>query len=96
MVVILDKVSDPQNVGTIIRSSLFFNCNAIINTLNGGSSETGSLVAASGAFEQVPYMQATNMAQTIMKLKKFGYIIMGLMKTQQRKYLHLPKAKVIS
>ena len=74
MIVILDKVSDPQNVGTIIRSSLFFNCNAIINTLNGGSSENGSLVkAASGAFEQVPYIQVTNIAQTIVKLKKFGY-----------------------
>ena len=34
LIIILDKVSDPQNVGTIIRSSLFFNCNAIINTLN--------------------------------------------------------------
>ena len=53
LVVILDKVSDPQNVGAIIRSSLFFNCNAIVNSLNGGSSENGSLLkAASGAFEQ--------------------------------------------
>ena len=31
LIIILDKVSDPQNVGTIIRSSLFFNCNAVIN-----------------------------------------------------------------
>ena len=38
LVVILDKVSDPQNVGAIVRSSLFFNCNAIINSLNGVSS----------------------------------------------------------
>ncbi len=79
LIVILDKVSDPQNVGTIIRSSLFFNCNAIINTVNGGSSENGSLVkAASGAFEQVHYIQVTNIAQTIIKLQKLGYIIIGL------------------
>ena len=79
LIVILDKVSDPQNVGTIIRSSLFFNCNAIINTLNGGSSENGSLVkAASGAFERVQYIQVTNIAQTIVKLRKLGYIIIGL------------------
>jgi len=82
LIIILDKVSDPQNVGTIIRSSLFFNCNAIINTLNGGSSENGSLVkAASGAFERVHYIQATNIAQTIVKLKKLGYIIIGLDET---------------
>ena len=79
LIVILDKVSDPQNVGAIIRSSLFFNCNAIVNTLNGGSSENGSLVkAASGAFERVHYIQVTNIAQTIVKLRQLGYIIVGL------------------
>ena len=86
LIIILDKVSDPQNVGTIIRSSLFFNCNAIINTVNGGSSENGSLVkAASGAFERVHYIQATNIAQTIVKLKKLGYIIIGLDETATEK-----------
>ncbi len=79
LVVILDKVSDPQNVGAIARSSLFFNCNAIINSLNGGSSENGSLVkAASGAFEKMPYIQVTNISQTIVTLKKFGYVVIGL------------------
>ena len=79
LVVILDKVSDPQNVGAIIRSSLFFNCEAIINSLNGGSSENGSLLkAASGAFEQARYIQVKNIVQTIIKLKKIGYFILGL------------------
>ncbi len=79
LVVILDKVSDPQNVGAIIRSSLFFNCFAIINTINGGSSENGSLVkAASGAFEKVHYIQAVNIVQTIINLKESGYTIVGL------------------
>ena len=79
LVVILDKVSDPQNVGTIIRSSLFFNCNAIVNSLNGGSSENGSLLkAASGAFEQAVYVQVKNIIQTIIKLKKIGYFVIGL------------------
>ena len=86
LIIILDKVSDPQNVGTIIRSSLFFNCNAIINTLNGGSSENGSLVkAASGAFERAHYIQVTNIAQTIVNLKKLGYIIIGLDETATEK-----------
>ena len=79
IVVVLDKVSDPQNVGAIIRSSLFFNCTAIINALNGGSSENGSLLkAASGAFEQARYIQVKNIVQTINKLKKMGYLIIGL------------------
>ena len=79
LIVILDKVSDPQNVGTIIRSSLFFNCNAIINTYNGGSSENGSLVkAASGAFEQINYIQVANISQTIIRLKKSGFTVIAL------------------
>jgi len=79
LVCILDKVSDPQNVGAIIRSCLFFNCDAIVNSRNGGSSENGSLVkAASGAFEQVRYIQVTNIVQTIIKLKKIGYFVIGL------------------
>ena len=86
LIVILDKVSDPQNVGAITRSSLFFNCKAIINSLNGGSSENGSLVkAASGAFEKVPYMRVANISQTIVRLKKLGYLVIGLDENSKNK-----------
>ena len=92
IVVILDKVSDPQNVGAIIRSSLFFDCTAIINAINGGSSENGSLVkAASGAFEQVCYIQVTNIVQTIMKFKKIGYFIVGLDENSEDKISSIKK-----
>ena len=92
LIIILDKVSDPQNVGAIIRSSLFFNCTAIINTLNGGSSENGSLVkAASGAFEQMHYLQVVNIAQTIIKLKKSGFFIVGLDENSIEKISSLKK-----
>ena len=94
VVVVLDKVSDPQNVGAIIRSCLFFNCNAIINTINGGSSENGSLVkAASGAFEQVSYIQVTNLVQTIKKLKEIGYRVMGLDEMSKDKISSITKGK---
>ena len=94
VVVVLDKVSDPQNVGAIIRSCLFFNCNAIINTINGGSSENGSLVkAASGAFEQVSYIQVTNLVQTIKKLKEIGYRVMGLDEKSIDKISSITKGK---
>ena len=94
LVVVLDKVSDPQNVGAIIRSSLFFNCNAIINSINGGSSENGSLVkAASGAFEQVSYIEVTNIVQTIIKLKELGYFVIGLDEKSRDKISSVTKGK---
>ena len=95
IVVILDKVSDPQNVGAIIRSSLFFNCNAIINSINGGSSENGSLIkAASGAFEKICYIQVTNIVQTIVKLKEIGYFVIGLDEKSADKISSIKKGKV--
>ena len=94
LIVVLDKVSDPQNVGAIIRSSLFFNCSAIINSINGGSSENGSLVkAASGAFEQVRYIQVTNIVQTIKKLKELGYLVIGLDEKSIDKISSITKGK---
>ena len=92
LVVILDKVSDPQNVGAIIRSSLFFNCDAIINSINGGSSENGGLVkAASGAFEKMRYIQVTNIVQTIKKLKRIGYFVIGLDENSEDKISSIAK-----
>ena len=95
LVVILDKVSDPQNVGAIIRSSLFFNCNAIINSIKGGSSENGSLIkAASGAFEKICYIQVTNIVQTIVQLKEIGYFVIGLDEKSTDKISSIKQGKV--
>jgi 23S rRNA (guanosine2251-2'-O)-methyltransferase len=92
VIIILDKVSDPQNVGAIIRSSLFFNCNVVINALHGGSSENGSLVkTASGAFEYVHYLQVKNIVQTIKDLKKIGFLIIGLDETSKIKISSVDK-----
>jgi len=79
VVVILDKVTDPQNVGAIIRTSLFFDCLAVLNTERGGAKEGGSLVkSASGAFEKMPYILVTNISQTLRYMKKLGFIVVGL------------------
>ena len=94
LVVVLDKVSDPQNVGAIIRSSLFFNCNAIINSINGGSSENGSLVkAASGAFEQVTLYRSNEYCTNDYKTKKIGYFVIGLDEKSRDKISSVTKGK---
>ncbi len=79
VVIVLDKVTDPQNVGTIIRTSLFFGCIAVINCERGGAREGGALVkGASGAFENIPYILTTNISQTLGYFKKFDYAVIGL------------------
>ena len=75
----LDQVTDPQNVGAIIRSSLAFDVDAVITTKDNAPSENASLVkATAGAFEFVPYIRITNLARTLDDIKKYGYWVVAI------------------
>ena len=68
--IILDEVTDPQNVGAIIRSAEILGCRAIIGSTYHCAQETGGLVkAASGAFERLPYYSVTNISNIIESLE---------------------------
>ena len=78
-VVILDQLSDPQNVGAIFRSAVAFNADAIITTSDNSAGETPGLIkAAAGAFEVMPFIEVVNLAQAIKTLKDHGYWALGL------------------
>lgn len=78
-VVILDQVTDPNNVGAIIRSALAFSVDAIIAPQNQAAKESSALVkASSGAFEKVPMIDVVNLASAIKQLKSSGYWVIGL------------------
>ena len=79
IVIILDRIKDPQNVGAIIRSAEILGCKAIIGSTYHCAQETGGLVkAASGAFERLPYYSVTNISNTLHILKEYGFLIVGL------------------
>jgi 23S rRNA (guanosine2251-2'-O)-methyltransferase len=79
-VVILDQLTDPHNVGAIIRSAAAFGAMAVLTTeKNSPPINNPALVkAASGAVEIIPYVQVTNLTRAIELLKEDGYWIMGL------------------
>ena len=78
-VVLLDRVTDPHNVGAILRSAEVFGASAVIGTKHHSAPETGALAkAASGALERQPYIRVRNLADTILELKKIGFIVLGL------------------
>jgi 23S rRNA (guanosine2251-2'-O)-methyltransferase len=88
LIVILDQLTDPQNVGNIIRSAHAFNADAILTPKNNSFSETAPLVkAACGAIDNIPVIFITNLASTIKILKDKGYWIVGL-DSKATSYLH--------
>ncbi len=78
-IVLLDQVSDPHNVGAIMRSAAAFGVGAVVATDRNAPSESGVMAkSASGAFETVPLITVVNLVQAIEALKKAGYWIAGL------------------
>ena len=74
----LDQITDPQNIGSIMRSCALFNCKGIIVAKDNSPDLTPSLYkAASGAAEIVNYFRVTNLKRSISELKKYGYWVYG-------------------
>ncbi len=79
LVVVLDQVTDPHNVGAVMRSASAFGAGAVINTFRNSPPEGGVLAkSASGAMEYVRYVRVRNLADTITFLKQKGFWVAGL------------------
>ena len=79
IILALDGITDPHNVGAIIRSAEAFDCKGIIIPQRRSAGLTGTVAkVAAGALEHLPVSRVVNLNRALVELKKNGYIIIGL------------------
>ena len=79
IILALDGITDPHNVGAIIRSAEAFDCKGIIIPQRRSAGLTGTVAkVAAGAIEHLPVCRVVNLNRSLDELKKNGFVVIGL------------------
>ena len=79
VLLLLDQITDPHNVGAIVRSAAAFGVKAIVTTNRHSPEATGVLAkSASGGLEHVPFVTVQNLSRAMLELRERGFLIVGL------------------
>src|ERR1700732_3861782 len=97
IVLALHQITDPHNVGAILRSAAAFGVNAVVMTARHSPEATGVLAkSASGALEHVPIAEVGNLARALEALEKRGFLLIGLDRSGTAEFAALPLASPLA
>ncbi len=92
LIVILDQVTDPHNIGAIMRSACAFGADGIVMQSKHAPDMTGILAkTASGAADHIPVAYETNLSRAIETLKEHHYVVVGMDEHAAKSFGDLPK-----
>jgi 23S rRNA (guanosine2251-2'-O)-methyltransferase len=78
-IVVLDQVTDPHNVGAVLRSAAAFGALAVLAPDRGAPDESGAMAkSASGALDVIPYIKGVNLVRLLEQLKEHRFWLVGL------------------
>ncbi len=87
VIVYLDSVTDPQNLGSILRSAAFFGVSGLVLTENRSSPLTPAAIKiSSGGFVHVPLVRVPNLARSLEEAKEEGFWVIGLSEHATEKF----------
>lgn len=95
--IILDEITDPHNLGAILRTAEAAGIDAIIVSKRQQAPLNATVAkVSSGAIEHVPVIAVSNLNNTILKLKKMNFIIVGTDGSAEVSYQEMPKEQNIA
>jgi 23S rRNA (guanosine2251-2'-O)-methyltransferase len=97
LILVLDQITDPHNVGAIVRTAAAFAVDAIVTTARHSPAATGVLAkAASGGLEHVPFIVVRNLAETLIALGERGFQRLGFDSEAERPLGELPVRRPVA
>src|SRR5690606_32377042 len=97
LVVVLDHITDPHNVGAILRTACAFGADAVITTARHSPRETGVMAkSASGALDLVPMIEVRNLGDALEKLKGRGMLVLGFDSEAEQRLIPRPAGQKLA
>lgn len=91
IILFLDSITDPQNLGSILRSAAFFNVAGLVITEHRAAPiNAAAIKISSGGFIHVPISQVTNLVQSLEMAKEAGFWVVGLSEHAKEEFSNAP------